>query len=203
MSKRKKLGERLILCGGVLLLLAVILLLYNMNRDWDAKNAGYEVLSELDEAVAAGDYRPAPTEEAPSFPDDMDSVYIGEYEYVGYLTIPSLNLELPICKTWSYEKLKTAACRYAGTPDGNDLVICAHNFRSQFGRLHRLTVGAEVRFKDVRGVVTRYKVTTSEVMEPTSIDDVKDSDADLTMFTCTYGGRTRYVVRCEKQTNKK
>ena len=203
MSRKRKLGERLIACGGVLLLAAIVLLLYNLNRDWDAKNAGFEILSELDEAVAAGEYHAAPTDRTRVFPDDMDSVYIGEYEYVGYLTIPSLGVELPVCKTWSYQKLKTAPCRYAGTPDGNDLVICAHNYRSHFGRLSRLAVGAEVRFKDVRDVVTRYKVTASEVMEPTAIDEVKQSDADLTLFTCTYGGRTRYVVRCEKQNNKK
>ena len=200
MSRKRKLGERMMLCGGVLLLLAAILLLYNLNCDWDAKNAGFEILSELDEAVAAGDFHAAPTEQTPAFPDDMDSVYIGEYEYVGYLTIPALGVELPVCKTWSYNKLKKAPCRYAGTPNGNDLVICAHNYRSHSGRLPRLAVGAEVRFKDVRGVVTRYKVTQSGVTQPTAIDEVKQSDADLTLFTCTYGGRTRYVVRCEKQT---
>lgn len=202
MNKRKH-GERLILCGGVLLLAAIILLLYNLNRDWDAKNAGFEILSELDEAVAASEFHAVPTEETPSFPDDMDSVYIGEYEYVGYLTIPFLGVELPVCKTWSYQKLKTAPCRYAGAPDGNDLVICAHNYRSHFGRLARLAVGAEVRFKDVHGAVTRYKVVSSAVLAPTAIDEVKQSDADLTLFTCTYGGRTRFAVRCEKQPDKK
>ena len=203
MNGKQKHGERLMLCGGVLLLAAIILLLYNLNRDWDAKNAGFEILSELDEAVAASEFHAAPTEQTRVFPDDMDSVYIGEYEYVGYLTIPVLGVELPVCKTWSYQKLKTAPCRYAGTPAGNDFVICAHNYRSHFGRLPRLAAGAEVRFKDVRGVVTRYKVTSSKVMEPTAIEDVKQSDADLTLFTCTYGGRTRFVVRCEKQKDAK
>ena len=99
--KKRRHGERLMIIGGVLLLLAVILLLYNLNRDWDAKNAGYEILSELDEAVAASEFHPVPQEETPAFPDDMDSVYIGDYEYVGYLTIPALGVELPVCKTWN------------------------------------------------------------------------------------------------------
>ena len=200
--KKRRHGERLMLVGGGLLLMAVILLLYNLNRDWDAKNAGYEILSELDEAVAASEFHTVQWEASPIFPDDMDSVYIGDYEYVGYLTIPALGVELPVCKTWSYEKLKTAPCRYAGTPDGKDLVICAHNYRSHFGRLPRLAIGAEVRFKDVHDTVTRYKVTASNILQPTAIEDVKQSDADLTLFTCTYGGRTRYVVRCEKQTDE-
>ena len=197
MNRKTKAGERLMLCGGVLLLAAIILLLYNLNRDWDAKNAGFEVLSELDEAVAASEFHKAP-EESPSFPDDMDSVFIGDYEYVGYLTIPFLNVELPVCKTWSYEKLKTAPCRYAGTPKGNDFSICAHNYRSHFGRLPRLAVGAEVRFKDVHGNVTRYKVTKSSTLAPTAIEEIRESDADLTLFTCTYGGRTRFAVQCKK-----
>ena len=60
-----------------------------------------------------------------------------------------------------------------------------------------------MRFKDVHGAVTRYKVVSSAVLAPTAIDEVKQSDADLTLFTCTYGGRTRFAVRCEKQPDKK
>ncbi len=197
MTPRRKLSNRLIAVGAVLVLLSVILTLYNLNRDWDAKNEDYEILSELDEAVEASEmYR---VTDAPEFPDDMDSVNINDVDYIGYVTIPSLGVELPVTKTWSYEKLKFAPCRYAGNVNDNNLVICAHNYRSHFGRLRRLTEGEEIRFKDVHGNVTHYQVTSSAVLAPTAIEEVTISDADLTLFTCTYGGRTRYTVQCQKR----
>ena len=200
MSRKRKLGERLIACGGVLLLAAIVLLLYNLNRDWDAKNAGFEILSELDEAVAAGEYHAAPTDRTRVFPDDMDSVYIGEYEYVGYLTIPSLGVELPVCKTWSYQKLKTAPCRYAGTPDGNDLVICAHNFEKHFGPLFGAEPGMDVYFSTIDGQVYHFVISNVEEVDPHAIDYMKNPggshDWDLTLFTCYLGGRSRCTVRC-------
>ncbi len=197
MTQRRKVSNRLIIAGAVLLLLSVILMLYNLNRDWDAKNEDYAILSELDEAVAASEvFR---VTDAPEFPDDMDSVNIDDVDYIGYVTIPSLGVELPVTKTWSYEKLKFAPCRYSGNVSDNDLVICAHNYRSHFGRLSRLREGDEIRFKDVHGNVTHYQVTAYAVLAPTAIEKVTVSDADLTLFTCTYGGRTRYTVQCQKR----
>ena len=197
MTRRKKLSNRLIIAGAVLVLASVILTLYNMNRDWDAKNEDYAILSELDEAVEAGEMHRVT--DAPEFPDDMDSVNIEDVDYIGYITIPSLGVELPVTKTWSYEKLKFAPCRYAGNVNDNNLVICAHNYRSHFGRLPRLTEGEEIRFKDVHGNVTHYQVVSSSILAPTAIEKVTVSDADLTLFTCTYGGRTRYTVQCQKR----
>lgn len=200
MSDRVKTGNRLMLAGVVLLLCAVILLLYNLNRDWDAKNASYEIISELDNGMSFLAEQETQLPEAERvYPDDMDSVFIEGYEYIGYVTIPYLEIELPVCKTYAYEKLKVAPCRYAGNVADGSLVICAHNYRSHFGRLSRLSAGAEVRFKDVHGNVTLYRVSGMEVLSPRAIREIKVSDADLTLFTCTYGGRTRYVVRCQKE----
>lgn len=197
MTPRRKLSNRLIAVGAVLVLASVILTMYNLNRDWDAKNEDYEILSELDEAVEAGEMHRVT--DVPKFPDDMDSVNIEDVDYIGYITIPSLGVELPVTKTWSYEKLKFAPCRYAGNVNDNNLVICAHNYRSHFGRLSRLREGDEIRFKDVHGNVTHYQVVSSSILAPTAIEKVTVSDADLTLFTCTYGGRTRYTVQCQKR----
>ena len=199
MTRRRMFANRLMTVGAVLVLLSVILLLYNLNRDWDAKNSDFEILSELDEAVQAQEIFRVPKDVKPEFPDDMDSVNIDDVDYVGYITIPALGVELPVTKTWSYEKLKLSPCRYAGNVTDGNLVICAHNYRSHFGRLPRLTQGEEVRFKDVHGNVTHYQVTASSVLAPTAIEKVTLSDADLTLFTCTYGGRTRYTVQCAKR----
>ena len=37
-----------------------------------------------------------------------------------------------------------------------------------------------------------------EILEPTMIEDLKAGNWDLTLFTCTLGGRTRVTVRCDR-----
>ena len=55
--------------------------------------------------------------------------------FLGILSVPSKNLELPILADYSYELLDTAPCRYSGSYDSDDLVIGGHNYRSHFSKL--------------------------------------------------------------------
>ena len=41
----------------------------------------------------------------------MTEVEIDGNLYIGYISIPALNKELPVMSTWSYPKLKIAPCR--------------------------------------------------------------------------------------------
>lgn len=126
----------------------------------------------------------------------MDTVEIDGNLYIGFLTIPDLQLELPIMADWNYDRLNIAPCRYSGTIAGGDLVIAAHNYPYHFGRLMDLSLGAEILFTDVNGVSTRFSVAELEVLPPTAVEDMIAGDYDLTLFTCTYGGATRFTVRC-------
>ena len=76
-------------------------------------------------------------------------------------------------------------------------MICAHNYRSHFGPIHRLPVGAQVLLKTVDGNLYQYQVSATEIVSPFAVADVTSGEWDLTLFTCTLGGRTRYVVRCD------
>lgn len=126
----------------------------------------------------------------------MDTVEIDGRLYVGFLTIPDLQLELPVMAEWDYDRLNTAPCRYSGTIAGGDLVIAAHNYPYHFGRLKDLSLGAEILFTDVNGVSTRFSVAELEILPPTAVEDMIAGDYELTLFTCTYGGATRFTVRC-------
>ena len=35
-----------------------------------------------------------------------------------------------------------------------------------------------------------------ETLMPTAVEEMESGDWDLTLFTCTVGGRTRVAVRC-------
>lgn len=53
----------------------------------------------------------------------MTVVEINGYDYVGYLSVPKLDLELPVMSDWDYDRLKTVPCRHFGSTKTDDLVI--------------------------------------------------------------------------------
>ena len=52
----------------------------------------------------------------------MTEVEIDGNLYIGYLSIPVLELELPVLTDWSYAKLKVAPCHYFGSYYEKDFV---------------------------------------------------------------------------------
>ncbi len=120
------------------------------------------------------------------------------YEYIGYITIPSLGIELPVMSDWSYNRLKISPCRYSGLHYTDDLVIAAHNYKRHFGKISRLKVGDTVIFTDMNGVSIFYTVMLTETLYPKETEAMKNSQWDLTLFTCTYGGASRVTVRCNR-----
>lgn len=128
----------------------------------------------------------------------MPTVEIDGYRYIGKVSIPVLELELPVMDTWDYKRLKIAPCRYTGTAYLPGFVICAHNYTSHFGRLKNLSQGDTVIFTDMAGNEFQYEVAEVQTLAPTAVEEMKSDDWDLTLFTCTIGGRTRVTVRCRR-----
>ena len=104
---------------------------------------------------------------------------------------------LPVMSEWSYPKLKTAPCRYAGTAYKGGFVIAGHNYRRHFGPLKSLAPGDRVTFTDADGNLFAYDVAEIQVLKPTAIGDMVSEEWALSLFTCTLGGQTRLTVRCE------
>ena len=134
-------------------------------------------------------------------PEDvkMEEVEIDGHVYIGYLSMPTVELELPIMSDWSYEKLTIAPCRYYGTLRGKDLVLLAHNYDRHFGRLNDLKVGDSVYFTEMDGTVTAYKVVARDILDPYAVEEMTAGLYDLTLFTCTYGGQSRVTVYCDME----
>lgn len=118
--------------------------------------------------------------------------------YLGILEIPDLDLMLPVISQWSEEYAKLAPCRYAGDLYSGDLVLCAHNYESHFGKLADLRCGDRVHFTDVEGNCHIFEVTETETLGAGDTDRMMDGNWELTLFTCTYGGSARFTVRCRR-----
>ncbi len=202
MARNRRRGSTCILIGVLLLIGALGLTGYNL---WDENRAGVAA------AGAAHALRaqtpPAVPPEDPEYviPDylidpraSMPTAEVEGYDYIGVLSIPVLDLELPVMDSWSYPQLKLSPCRYEGSAYTGDLIIAAHNYQRHFGRLKTLQAGDTVVFTDAAGSVFTYTVSGLEQLLPSQGKEMREGDWDLTLFTCTVGGQQRVTVRCER-----
>lgn len=128
----------------------------------------------------------------------MPQTAIGGYGYIGYLSIPALNRELPVMAEWSYPRLRISPCRFSGSVETDDLVILAHNYSRHFGKISSLKSGDLVVFTNVNGLASIYEVAEIDTLNPTAVEEMTSGEYPLTLFTCTYGGQSRVTVRCIK-----
>lgn len=207
---RNKLGTICMVLGVVLLVAALSLLTHNQTEAAQAEQASAQLLPVLVEEIQRSqNYQPQTPPQPPHMPPEllepedlvMTEVEIEGYSYIGYLSIPTLELDLPIMADWDYDRLQIAPCRYTGTLKGEDLVLMAHNYAHHFGRLSELTQEDTVVFTDMDGNVTEYQVVVLDVLSPDAIEEMTAGDFDLTLFTCTYGGQSRITVYCNKVKN--
>lgn len=133
---------------------------------------------------------------------DMPTRNIDGLDYIGVLSIPVISLELPVAADWSYNALRIAPCRYAGSAYADDLVIAGHNYKTLFSSLHSLQPDDELTFTDVDGNVFRYRVALTEILDESAVAEMTESGFALTLFSCTVGGQYRVTVRCDKIARK-
>ena len=177
-----------IVLGVVLLLAAGSLYAYNRYEDAHAGAEAQTVVADLQQKVET----PEPEAESGPLDPDLPVVEIDGNEYVGEISIPAIGIDLPVMSEWSYPRLKIAPCRQFGSSRTDDLVIAAHNYESHFGKLTSLSAGDSVTFTDMDGIVNEY------VLDPHSVEEVEHSGYALVLYTCTYGGKTRVTVFCDR-----
>jgi sortase A len=198
---KSKVGIICIILGVLLLSGALLLAFFNRRQDAAARDAAAKIMARLEQELqenSAGKLQ-IPPELLTDEEKKMTEVEIDGYAYIGYLSIPNLGLELPVMSSWSYSQLRRAPCRYSGSVRGEDLVLMAHNYKNHFGRISRLNLNDSVSFTDMDGITTHYKVAALDILESTAVETMTAGEFDLTLFTCTYGGKSRVTVYCNKE----
>ena len=151
---KRKIGRLCMVLGAVLILCAAGLLGYNR---WDAaraEKASQEVLGELEQTMqkTITEHQQENETAAPQPvldpTQEMTTVEVEGRDYIGVLSIPAVERELPVMAQWSYAGLKIAPGRYSGTTYGDDLVICGHNYAMHFSPIKWLTEGAQLFLED-------------------------------------------------------
>lgn len=186
-----------VVLGVVLLLAAGGLYGYNRYEDAHAGAEAQTVVADLQQKVSETADTGAEADSDPLDPE-LPVVEIDGNEYVGEISIPAIGIDLPVMSEWSYPRLKIAPCRQFGSSRTDDLVIAAHNYESHFGKLSSLSEGDSVIFTDMDGIENQYVVSKIEVLDPHSVEEVEYSGYALVLYTCTYGGKTRVTVFCDR-----
>ena len=203
---KQKIGKICMVLGALLILASLGLLAYNK---WDAARAdkaAQTALGELENTLTKTIEEKNKADDVVLQPEldpdqPMTEVELDGWNYIGYLSIPSIGLNLPVMSEWSYAGLKIAPGRYSGSTYADNMVVCAHNYAKHFSPIKWLAEGAEVYFTDMDGMRWSYEVSVVETIQPTQIEKMtektEDSENwDMTLFTCTTGGSARCAVRC-------
>ena len=185
---RKWIGIICVLLGAIFIISSVGFVAYNRWENENAEDIAQDLLEDIQSIIE---------EKQPeqSLPAEMATVKVDGYECIGILSIPVLDLELPVLTDWSYAKLKKAPCHYYGTYYEKDFVIAAHNYKAHFGRLSELQAGDVVVFTDVSGTAHYYEVVILETLPKNATKEMITSGFDLSLYTCTPGGGSRVTVR--------
>lgn len=215
--------RKLLICGGVLLLAAALCLaVCYLEEDRRAGETAAQVagriksemkrspppppsISKAPEPESTVEPTPNPTPTPTPLPSylldptmEMPVTEIDGHSYIGTLEIPVLELSLPVMDAWSYPNLKLSPCRYKGSAYLDDLIVAGHNYKTHFGHLYQLRAGDEVLFTDADGNLFSYTVAEVTKLGPRAVEEMETGDWDLTLFTCTVGGKARVTVRCTR-----
>lgn len=212
MSKKKqRAGTVLVAVGSVLIISCAALFWWNHHESAKAKETAEQELVKVENTVQERIQKDKTDKAAESETDSssdksvllpkgrakrMPVAEIDGFDYIGYLTIPSISLKLPVMNSYDDLRLSMAPCRYYGSLETDDLVIAGHNYYGTFNELSLVSPGDEVVFTNMDGEEYTYSVGDIEVLFPNQVKEMTESKWDLTIYTCNYSGSARFTVRC-------
>lgn len=162
MKKKPDRGMKKIILAIVILLSVGGLWIYNDWEDRSVQKTIDQVIPQMMEEIVPNSNKE----------EKKDTLKIDGNEYIGCLSVPKLELELPILAEWSDQNLKIAPCRYVGSVQENNLVLLGHNYKRHFGRLSRLKAGDTLTFTDVNGTVTEYEVRVQKTVAADAVEEI-------------------------------
>lgn len=202
----KKYGPMIVIGFGFLLMVcALALTMYNNVESDTAGAEAQRIVEQLASTPPLYDHTalqgtvPTPPDYVLNPDMAMPEIEINGNKYIGTVKVPSVGIELPVMSELTMHRLRIAPCRWLGSIYSHDCIIAAHNYKTHFGPLARVQEGDDVYFVDNDGNEFHYTVSALEEIPtkdtPAMVAGMQ-SEWDLTLFTCTLGGRTRVTVRC-------
>ncbi len=166
--------------------------------------ANHKMAAFLDELPSALAPYVAPEQPQYETEDEIERAMrtLGDYKAIAKLSIPKLELTLPILSECTTQSLKISVCKFQGPEplqEGN-LVVTGHDYKNgaHFGRLDELSIDDEIIVSDANGDFRRYFAYEILVVAP---DDLAALDTGnnlnaVTLVTCAEDGTMRLLVKC-------
>ena len=203
----RKLGKTLIIVGVLLIVLSLSISIKNIYEEEKAGKNSESVLNIMKENIN-NNIESNKDESIELVNNEIveektnKTINVEGYDYISTISIPTLNLELPVMSEYDYDRLKIAPCRYYGSIYTNDLIICAHSYKTHFKNIDKLNQNDLIIITDASGIKYVYEVLEIEILKPTEVEKMIDNEFDLTLYTCTNDGLSRITIRCNKLTNE-
>lgn len=129
---------------------------------------------------------------------------VADYSVMAKLTIPKLELVLPVISEYSDKALTVSVCYYMGPTqpgEAGNLVIAGHNYKrgTHFGHIDEMDVGDRIVLMDVWGKEYHYEVYEMIRILPDDTEslEVVGGSSVVTLLTCTDNANKRLLVRCK------
>ena len=130
-----------------------------------------------------------------------------QYETIGVVRIPKINITYPILAETTDKLLKVAPCKFHGASPNEvgNLCIIAHNYRRKgvfFSDVPKMVVGDIVEIQDLSQRTLQYEVYDVHTVMPDNVDDTTQKTngrKEVTLITCTNDSKQRFIVRCKEK----
>ena len=128
-----------------------------------------------------------------------------EYNTVGTINIPSINVTYPILAETTVELLKISPCKFFG-PEPNEvgnLCIAGHNYKNDqfFSKVPDLVTGDVIEITDLSGRTIKYSVYDKYTVVPedtSCTSQLTDGKKIVTLITCTDDNEKRVIVQAKE-----
>ena len=181
---KKKIGSIIIIIGIICIVIALVIYIDLFIKDRKYTEENDLAIEKIKEVIETDNE------------EKEEVIEIDGKKYIGILSIPSLDLYLPIQEEWTKEKAKNSPGIYRGSFDSYPLIIGGHNNNSQFNKLYKIKEGAEVILINLNGEKKSFKVKEIETIHGKDVDRMINTDYPLTLFTCTFNNQSRLTIRC-------
>ena len=127
------------------------------------------------------------------------------HKVVGIIKIPKVKLEYPILETTTEETLNLSITKFWGNEinEIGNVTLAGHNNLSgvMFGKIRKLEKGDIIELTDIQNTTLKYEVFKTYIIDPNDIScilPVKEDVREVTLITCTTGGKERFIVKARE-----
>jgi sortase A len=181
MAMKGRIGIILIL-AGLIIISSAIWMRASTEQKEKAMMEEFSAVIEASESSDAAQQINAPSDVQPAakVPENM----------IGIMSIPKIDLSVPLVDGIDEASLKYAVGHFKDTPMPGDAGNCAvaghrsYTYNQYFNRLYELEPGDIISVKTRQGQF-QYKVFEKKIVEPTDLDVLKNTgDSIITLITC-------------------